>query len=46
MNLRLLTRKPSLPRVAIPFNLTPFPLILLNGLLFNFLRRVSVAEGE
>jgi hypothetical protein len=45
-NLRLLARKPSLPCVAIPFNLTPFPLTLLNGLLFNFLKRVSVAEGE
>jgi hypothetical protein len=35
-----------LPRVVIPFNLTPFPLMLLNGDVANFLRRVSFAEGE
>jgi hypothetical protein len=37
---------PSLPRVAIPFNLTPFPLMLLNVILVIVLARVSFAEGE
>jgi hypothetical protein len=35
-----------MPRVAIPFNLTPFPLMLLNAILVNVLAGVSFAEGE
>jgi hypothetical protein len=43
MNMRLIARRSSLPRVAIPFNLTPFPLTATSS---TFLRRVSFAEGE
>jgi hypothetical protein len=39
-------QKPSLPRVTIPFDVTLFPLMLLNGNLFNDLRRVSFAESD